>query len=115
MSAALHELAGAALAVLAREGVREAGPAGHVWRAALSPAGGEALALSCAGPDLPAAIPAEIATPERVMSERPWAGTHRLVVRAAGLIVLDLYWTAGEPARIMGFSRGEWERGLVAH
>ncbi len=113
-AASLQALAGAALAVLAREGARSETADGPVWRAGCVAPGAEALEITCAGPSLPVSLPAEIATPEQVMGERPWQGACRLVVRAAGLIVLDLYWNPGQPARIMGFSRGDWERGLIA-
>ena len=113
-SPALHDLAATALAILARDGTREAGPGGATWRAALVGRGGVPLDVSCAGPDLPDAIAPEIATAERIVKERPWVGTYRLVVRASRLIVFDLAWTPGQPTRVMGFSRGDWERDLLA-
>jgi hypothetical protein len=103
----LASLAAAALAVLARDGARS----GEATQASVD--GAIPLELSCAGPDLPADVPAEIATPTQVMRERPWTGRYRLVVRASRLIVLDLYWAPGEAVRIMGFSRGDWERALL--
>lgn len=110
----LQDLAAAALAVLARDGARTEGEDGPRWQVVHQPPGGMKLDLSIAGPDLPSTVPGDIATPEQVMRERPWAGTCRLVVRCAGLIVLDLYWMPGAPTRIMGFSRGDWERDLLA-
>lgn len=101
MAASLHELAHAALAALARADARET----------VVP-GGVPIAIRLSGPDLPHDVPHEIATPQQIASERPWAGAHRLVV-SAPLIVLDLYWNADEPLRIMTFSRGDWERDLT--
>jgi hypothetical protein len=106
----VHELAAAALAILARDGRPVPGGVGAAW---VGP-DGLAFELSCVGPDLPAAIERSIATAERIVKERPWTGTYRLVVRASRLIVFDLYWTPGEPTRIMGLSRGDWERSLLA-
>ncbi len=45
--------------------------------------------------------------------ERPWVATYRLKVHAP-LIVLDLAWRDDDPLRIMTFSRGDWEAGLMA-
>jgi hypothetical protein len=112
---ALVALAGAALALLAHEGA--ASPGGEIagdtsWR--VNRADGAApLDISCSGPDLPEAIPGEVAHPSMIPFERPWVATYRLVVRAP-LIVLDLAWRDGEPLRIMTFSRGEWEAALLA-
>jgi hypothetical protein len=109
VTATLHELAAAALAILARDGRREDG----TWRAAET-RDDLPIEITCRGPDLPAALEPTIATAEQVFRNRPWAGTYRLVVRASRLIVLDLYWTPGEPTRVMGFSRGDWEDRLLA-
>jgi len=76
-------------------------------------AGGIEVAISLFGPDVPRTVPGVIATPDSIARERPWLGTYRLVIRAP-LIVFDLYWTKDEPLRIMGFSRGDWERTLLA-
>jgi hypothetical protein len=109
VTAILHELAAAALAALAREGTSDDG----TWRA-VDLRDDLPIEITCRGPDLPGAIEPTIATAEQVFRNRPWTGTYRLVVRASRLIVLDLYWTPGESTRVMGFSRGDWEQGLLA-
>jgi len=105
----LAELAGAALRLLARNGER--GVSG--WTLAASASDGARLELRCDGPDLPGAIPGETAHPSAIRKQRPWTGTYRLSVKAP-LLVLDLYWNAAEPLRIMQFSRGDWEDALRA-
>ncbi len=101
MSPSLAELARAALAALARAGAHETTVGARV-----------PLAIRLIGPDLPVDVPVEIADPARVARERSWEGVYRLIV-SAPLIVLDLAWRPGEPLRIMGFSRGDWERDLL--
>lgn len=108
MSATLDELAGKALALLARV---DGGP--REWRTSVRGADGIEIAIVLTGPDVPRTVPGAIATPDRIARERPWVGTYRLVVRAP-LIVFDLYWNKDEPLRIMGFSRGDWEQTLIA-
>ena len=105
----LTELAGAALRLLASNGER--GASG--WTLGASAASGTRLDLRCDGPDLPDAIPGEIAHPSTIPKRRPWIGAYRLTVKAP-LLVLDLYWNAAEPMRIMQFSRGDWEDALCA-
>lgn len=105
----LQTLAQAALAILARDGER----GGDAWRVVREEPGGVPLEISCAGPDLPRGVPEEIATPGLIAENRPWAGAYRLIVTAR-LIVFDVYWSPGEPLRVMGFSRGDWERDLLA-
>lgn len=110
----LHSLAGAALALLASDGVEGRDDDGAtVWRTTFTGAQGEAIEVACTGTDIPTAIPDDIAPHQQIARERPWAGTYRLVV-SAPLIVLDLYWSPREPMRIMGLSRGDWERDLLA-
>ncbi len=105
----LAELAGAALELLAARGER----AGGAWSLAASAPSGVRFELRCAGPDLPETIPTETAHPSMIPKQRPWVGTYRLTVKAP-LLVLDLYWNAAEPMRIMQFSRGDWENELRA-
>ena len=83
------------------------------WRARCDVGAGPALDISLAGPDIPEAVSDPIAPPDLIARERPWKGRYRLAVNAP-LVVLDLYWTPGEPLRIMNFSRGDWERDLAA-
>jgi hypothetical protein len=106
-----QKLAAAALAILGRDGQYEAW---ERWRVALVLKSGVAFDITCTGPDLPAAIEPVIASGALIARQRPWVGTYRLVVRVEHMIVLDLYWNVGEPTRIMGFSRGDWEADLVA-
>lgn len=106
-----QKLAAAALALLGRDGRCEAGTR---WTVARVPKSGVAFDITCTGPNLPAAIEPAIAPGALIARQRPWVGTYRLVVRAEHMIVLDLYWNVGEPTRIMGFSRGDWEADLVA-
>jgi hypothetical protein len=113
-SPTLADLAAAALAILRRDGHREAGTGAVSWRATFQAKSGLAFEISCAGPDLPASVEPAIASGAQIFKERSWTGTYRLVVRAARQIVLDLYWKTGEPTRVMGFSRGDWEFDLVA-
>ena len=112
---AIAALAQAALALLARAGARVDGgpnPGDSTWRLETETTDGAAVVLSCSGPDLPASVPARTAHPTEIPRDRQWVGTHRLVV-AMPLIVLDLYWRADAPLRIMGFSRGDWEAALL--
>ncbi len=105
----LSELAGIALQLLARKGERGASGCALTTTAA----DGARLELRCDGMDLPHAIPAETAHPSAIPKQRPWTGAYRLTVKAP-LLVLDLYWNADEPMRILQFSRGEWEDALRA-
>ena len=108
----LHELAAAALTLIARAGRPETTAAAG-WSAAAPGPGGTPIAVALRGPDRPAGVPQAVATPQRIAAERDWIATHRLTVRAP-LVVLDLSWRAGEPLRVLGFSRGDWERELLA-
>lgn len=105
----LQTLARAALAILARDAERS----GDAWRVTRKGPDGVPIEISCTGPDLPRDVPEEVATPGLIAAGRPWAGACRLTVTAP-LIVFDLSWTPGEPMRVMGFSRGDWERDLLA-
>jgi hypothetical protein len=105
----LTELAGAALKLLAGKGER--GPTGRTL--GVSAASGARLELRCDGPDVPGAIPDKTAHPSTIPKQRPWVGAYRLTVKAP-LLVLDLYWNAAVPMRIMQFSRGDWEDTLRA-
>jgi hypothetical protein len=112
----LKELAEAALALLARDGVTTDGgvnPGDKTWRVTTTTPGGVALEVSCSGPDLPEAVPDETIHPADIPKQLPWAGTHRLAV-AAPIVAFDIYWRADAPLRIMTFSRGDWEDGLLA-
>lgn len=106
----LQNLAERALALLARRGTREAGDR---WQTTVQCPGGQALRITCRGPDMPSGVPARIAAPDCVMKERPWVGTYRLTV-SAPLVVFDICWIEGEPLRIMNFSRGDWEDDLAS-
>lgn len=113
---ALAALAGAALALLARDGARGDGgrnPGDATWRLSATSPGGVRFDISCTGPDLPASVPAATAHPTDIPKERPWVGTYRLAV-AAPVLAFDIYWRADAPLRIMTFSRGDWERELLA-
>jgi hypothetical protein len=113
---ALTALAEAALVALARDGTRTEGgrnPGDATWRLTTRTPDGVAFDIHCTGPDLPAAVPAETANPADIPKLRPWAGTHRLMV-AAPLVAFDIYWRPDAPLRIMNFSRGDWERALLA-
>lgn len=109
MTATLHELAEAALACLAARGEKD----GDAWTVTIQPENAPTLSITLKGPDLPNGVPADIATPERVVDEPGWLATHRLTVRAP-VIVFDLSWTATDPLRILTFSRGDWEGDLMA-
>ncbi len=111
---ALKELAEAALALVARDGVvsnEGENPGDKTWKVATTTANGFAFEVSCRGPDLPTSVPGLTVSPAEIPKQRPWVGTHRLVV-AAPLIAFDIYWRNDEPLRIMTFSRGDWEDGL---
>ena len=110
-AAILFELAGAALSLLAAKGRRDADGARTAYSATAP--NGTRFDICVTGPDVPAAIPAETTHPSTIPKLRPWIGKYRLAVRAP-LLVLDLYWNADEPLRIMQFSRGDWERELRA-
>lgn len=122
-AASVPDLAAAALTLLARDGLARDGErrttdAAAGWHVACrwaeEPDFDIDFDITCVGPDLPRAIEPAIASGALIASQRMWAGTYRLVVRATRLIVLDLHWKQGEPTRIMGFSRGAWERALIA-
>jgi len=107
----LASLAGAALALLARDGAAEGSKDADgrtTWHLATIQGDGLGLDIRCTGADLPKSIPGETAHPSLIPFERPWVGSYRLTVKAP-LVVLDLYWRADAPLRIMGFSRGDWE------
>ena len=112
----LISLSTAALDFLARDGAA-AEPGGNpdqmTWAATAVGPDGINFDVRCAGPDLPRTIPDETAHPSVIPYERPWLGTYRLTVRAP-LVVCKLSWRPGEPLRIMGFSRGDWEESLTA-
>ena len=100
----VHTLAHAALRCLAEAG----GPAASVALPC-----GAAAEISWRGAALPRRIPDALADYETVRTQEPgWTGAHRLVVRVP-LVVLDLAWNEGEPARIMTFCRGDWEGALL--
>ena len=112
----LRELAEAALALIARDGVATdegVNPGDKTWKVTTTTQSGVAFKVSCSGPDLPAAIPAKTIHPVEIPKQLPWVGTHRLVV-AAPIVAFDIYWRADAPLRIMTFSRGDWEDGLLA-
>lgn len=109
----LQEIANAALAVLAHDGVADAAMAGGAgWRRVATGANGTPLDIGLAGPDIPNRLDEEVVSPPRVPEHMDWTGMYRLVIRAP-LIVFDISWTPGEPFRIMSFSRGDWERDLA--
>lgn len=106
----LAALAAAALGQLARDGK---GSPETGWSLEATGPDGVPMTIACTGPDLPASVPQLTAHPSVIPLERPWVGTHRLTLRAP-LIVLDLYWRPDAPLRIMTFSRGDWEKALLA-
>ncbi len=113
---ALKEIAEAALALIARDGVvsdEGENPGDKTWRVATTAPDGVAFQVSCRGPNLPASIPGQTVSPAVIPKQRPWVGTHRLVV-AAPIVAFDIYWRGDEPLRIMTFSRGDWEGRLLA-
>jgi hypothetical protein len=113
---ALKALAEAALAVVARDGIASdegENPGDKTWKMSTTSARGFAFEVSCRGPDLPETVPDLTISPAVIPAQRPWTGTHRLVV-AAPLVAFDLYWRNDEPLRIMTFSRGDWEDELLA-
>ena len=112
----LRELAEAALAVLSRHGERSDGgrnPGDGTWRFEDDIHDGMRFEISCTGPDLPTEIPGATIPPAEIPNDPDWQGAYRLVV-APPLIALDIAWNAGEPLRIMTFSRGDWEGQLRA-
>ncbi len=112
----LKELAEAALALVARDGVvsdEGENPGDRTWKVATTTPRGVALEVSCRGPDLPTSIPSETISPAEIPKQLPWVGTHRLDV-VAPIIAFDIYWRDDAPLRIMTFSRGDWEDGLLA-
>ena len=113
---ALKELAEAGLALVARDGVvsDEGENSGDkTWKVATAAPNGFTFEVSCCGPDLPTSVPGLTLSPAEIPKQRPWVGTHRLVV-AAPIVAFDIYWRGNEPLRIMTFSRGDWEDGLLA-
>ena len=112
----LKDLANAALALIGRDGALADGgpnPGDKTWNLTTILPGDVVFDVSCSGPDLPSAVPDEVAQPTDIPKQRPWAGTYRLVV-AAPIVAFDIYWRTDAPLRIMTFSRGDWEKGLLA-
>jgi len=112
----LKELAHAALALISRDGApTDGGPntGDKTWKLTKTSPDGVVFEVSCSGPNLPASVPDEVAQPADIPKQRPWNGTYRLVV-AAPIIAFDVYWRTDAPLRIMTFSRGDWEQGLLA-
>lgn len=100
----LHTLAAAALRLL-----EQGGP--DLSDRALP--GTPPLSVHYRGPRPVAPVPDAVVAPAEVPRHRPWLGAHRLTVRAP-LTVFEIAWNAGEPLRIMNFSRGDWEAQLLA-
>ncbi|MGE0748326.1 MAG: hypothetical protein AB7K86_23900 [Rhodospirillales bacterium] len=100
----LQTLAAAALRLLEQDG------ADRVDRTV---PGAPPLSVQYRGPRPAAPLPGAVVAPADVPRHRPWVGAQRLTVRAP-LIVFDIAWNAGEPLRIMTFSRGDWEAQLLA-
>ena len=112
----LQELANFALQILARDGVPADSAANTDdpgWHVGATGENGTPLDISLAGPDIPSRLDEEIIPPPQVAEQLGWKGQYRLLVLAP-LIVFDIYWTPGEPLRIMTFSRGDWEKDLAA-
>ncbi len=87
--------------------------AGDGRSATLTGPEGIGLDISYRGPAAPETVPEDIASYALVAEQEPgWAGAHRLTIHAP-LAVFDLMWNADEPLRILGYSRGDWERALV--
>ena len=113
---ALKNLADAALALAARDGVVSDGgenPGDKTWTVAKTAQRGFAFEVHCSGPDLPESVPDLTLSPAEIPKQRPWTGTYRLQV-AAPIVAFDIYWRSDEPLRIMTFSRGDWEDELLA-
>lgn len=109
----LKDAAEAALALLARQTAREANTEAGSWRHSCGAPSGTRVVITCAGPSLPMTVPDEVIRPGDIAKERPFLGTWRLVVEAP-LVVLDLYWQADKPLRIMKFANGDWQGELAA-
>jgi len=82
------------------------------WHFEMKTPEGARFEIRLTGPDLPAAIPDRIESPAEIPGNLQWQETYRLAV-SPPLLVLDLRWNAGEPLRIMTFSRGDWEEQLT--
>ena len=114
----LTEAAEAALLLLSRRGADRGGTGvggadPRLWALECVGPTGTRFAFSCSGPTLPTTIPGEVIRPGDIAKDRPFVGTWRLVVKAP-LVVLDLYWQADKPLRIMTFANGDWQRELAA-
>ena len=112
----LKELAHAALALIGRYGApTDGGPNtdDKTWKLTKTSPDGVVFEVSCSGPNLPASVPYEVAQPADIPKQRPRNGTYRLG-GAAPIIAFDVYWRTDAPLRIMTFSRGDWEQGLLA-
>jgi hypothetical protein len=111
----LQDLANLGLKILARDGLPTDGAANTDkagWQVVATAANGTPFDISLAGADIPAVLDEEIIPPAQVAEDLGWKGAYRLRVRAP-LIVFDIYWSPGEPLRIMTFSRGDWEMDLA--
>ena len=112
---ALRRLAETALSALGRDAALSGETAAigdGGWRRTLVSAD-VPLTLSLMGPDLPAGVPLQTASPQMVRENPAWTGIYTLKVRAP-LTVLELAWTPDQPLRVLAFSRGSWEQALAA-
>ncbi|MBT7569283.1 MAG: 4Fe-4S dicluster domain-containing protein [Rhodospirillaceae bacterium] len=64
------------------------------------------------GPDIPATVPMDLATPDDVATSVDFQAQYTLTIDAPRR-VLELTWSAGEALRILCFSRGDWEQELA--
>lgn len=110
---AVRELAGACLRILSRSGAWRQEDGERLCGYEGTNRHGQKIDLCLRGPDIPDGVPDETIQPKKVAKQIPWTGTYRLELRAP-LICFDLYWKAGEPLRIMQFSRGDWEEDILA-
>ena len=116
LAEAVKEAAHSALSLLALAGGAVPAAAGdepNDWQFEQSGPTGTPFQISCIGPTLPTTLPAEVIRPADIAKDRPFVGTWRLIIKAP-ILVLDIYWQAGKPLRIMTFANGDWQQELAS-
>ena len=108
--------AAAALAVLARDGVKTDDgirPGDSRWRYEGKTADGQKFEIEFSGPDLPAQAADRTILPSDIPKDPKWQGEYLLAVSPPN-IAFQISWSNDAPLRILNFSRGSWEDELIA-
>ena len=115
-SSAISDAAAAALAVLARDGVKSNDgirPGDSRWRYEGETADGQKFEIEFSGPDLPAQTADQTILPSDIPKDPNWQGEYLLAVSPPN-IAFQIAWSNDDPLRILNYSRGTWEDELAA-